>query len=37
MIKLIVGPCVIESPDIMDEIAEKVKTLDNSDKFEAYF
>lgn len=37
MIKLIVGPCVIESPDIMDEIAEKVKTLDDSGKFEVYF
>lgn len=37
MIKLIVSPCVIESLDIMDEIAEKAKTLDDSGKFEVYF
>lgn len=37
MKKLIVGPCVIESLDIMDEIAEKVKIIDDSGKFDVYF
>ncbi len=37
MKKLIVGPCVIESWDVMDEIAKTVKIIDNSGKFEVYF
>lgn len=34
---LMAGPCVIESLNIMEEIAEKIKAIDNIGKFDVYF
>lgn len=35
--KLIVGPCVIESLEIMEKIAEVIKEIDVSGRFDVYF